>query len=124
MERILFIGIAGLAGTLARYGLSEWVDSKLGFTFPYGTLLVNLAGCLAAGFLFQSLTERYLVDPVVRVAGLAGFLGGFTTFSAYALQTFVFLRNEQLWLAAIIMLASNLGGLVMVWIGYSVSKAM
>jgi CrcB protein len=55
---------------------------------------------------------------------LAGFLGGFTTFSAYALQTFVFLRNEQLWLAAIIMLASNLGGLVMVWIGYSVSKAM
>lgn len=124
MERILSIGIAGLAGTLARYGLSEWVDAKFGFTFPLGTLAVNLAGCLAAGFAFHSLTERYVVDPLIRASVLAGFLGGFTTFSAYALQSFILLRNGQVLIATINMVASNLVGFVMVWAGYNLSKAI
>src|SRR5207249_7243706 len=53
MYRIFLVGVAGFAGTLARYWLSGWADERLGMTFPIGTLVVNLVGCLAVGFLFM-----------------------------------------------------------------------
>ena len=69
MYRIVLVGIAGLAGTLARYWLSGWADERWGMTFPVGTMIVNLLGCLAMGFLFQATAEKFLVDPIVRTAG-------------------------------------------------------
>src|SRR4051812_48740524 len=110
MERILFIGFAGLLGTLSRYWLSGWIDTKFGQSFPVGTLAVNLAGCLFAGFLFHSLTERYLVDPVLRASVLVGFLGGFTTFSSYAIQSLTLMRDGEVFLATMNILLSNAGG--------------
>src|SRR6266567_3876 len=112
MQRIVLIGIAGLAGTLARYSLSGIVARRFGETFPMGTLVVNVIGCFLAGFLFYLLQERFLVNDLVRTAIMIGFLGGFTTFSSFGLQTFTLLRNGEMGLATMNVLVSNVAGLL------------
>ena len=124
MERLLAVGFGGLGGTLCRYLLSGWVARRYGESFPAGTLVVNLTGCLLIGFLYHLLEERLLIDPILRTGILLGFLGAFTTFSSYGLQTFTLLRDgEFLWSGAYI-LASNLGGLALVWIGYMLARTL
>jgi fluoride exporter len=124
MYKILLIGFAGLVGTLARYWLSGWGDQWWGGTFPFGTFIVNAIGCLLMGFLFQVTQEKYLVDPVVRAVVLVGFLGGFTTFSSFAIQSFNLLRDGELFLAGANILLSNAVGLFLVWVGYAISRAL
>ncbi len=124
MQRILLVGFAGLVGTLARFWFSGWADQKWGSAFPVGTLMVNLVGCVLVGFLFNTLQERYLVDPVIRTAILVGFLGGFTTFSSYGLQTFNLLRDGEMFYAAMNIIVSNVAGLACVWAGYSLSRSL
>jgi fluoride exporter len=65
------------------------------------------------------LEERFLIDPLWRVGLLIGFLGGFTTFSSYGLQTFSLLKQGEVFSATANVLASNLAGLALVWLGYS-----
>jgi fluoride exporter len=124
MYKILLIGIAGLLGTLARYYLSGWADEWWGGTFPFGTLIVNALGCLAIGFLFHATEEKYLIDPAVRSAVLVGFLGGFTTFSSFAVQSFTLLRGGEIFLAGVNILVSNIAGVILVWLGYALSRAV
>jgi len=122
MQRLIFIGLAGFAGTLIRYWLSEWTARRFGETFPTGTLVVNLIGCFLAGLLFCLMFDRYLVSPTVRTVILIGLLGGFTTFSSFGLQTFTLLRDGEMGLAFFNIAISNVGGLLMVWVGYSLAK--
>jgi CrcB protein len=122
MQRIVLIGIAGLAGTLARYSLSGIVARRFGETFPMGTLIVNVIGCFLAGFLFYLIQERFLVNDVVRMAIMIGFLGGFTTFSSFGLQTFTLLKDGEFGLATTNVLVSNVLGLFSVWLGYSLAR--
>jgi CrcB protein len=124
MYRIFLVGAAGFLGTLARYWLSGWADQRWGATFPVGTLLVNLMGCLAVGFLFHVTEEKYLIDPLARSAVLVGFLGGFTTFSSYGVQTVNLLRDGEVFLAGVNVIASNVLGLTLVWVGYALSKML
>jgi CrcB protein len=124
MYKITLIALAGLIGTLSRYWLSGWGDQWWGGTFPFGTFIVNACGCLAIGFLFHVTEEKYLVDPAVRSAVLVGFLGGFTTFSSYAVQSFNLLRDGELFLAGANVILSNAVGLVLVWIGYAFSRML
>ena|SRR2546423_14031537 len=124
MWRILFIGLAGLLGTLGRYWVSGLAARRFGETFPVGTLLVNIVGCFLAGFLFYLMQERFLVNQTVRTAVMIGFLGGFTTFSSFGLQTFTLLRDSEFGFAALNIVVSNLVGLLMVWIGYTLARAL
>ena len=124
MQRLIFIGLAGGAGTLLRYWLSEVTAKRLGETFPTGTLIVNLVGCFFAGLLFCLMFDRYLVNPTVRTVVLIGLLGGFTTFSSFGLQTFTLLREGEMGLAVFNMALSNAGGLLLVWVGYSIAKIL
>src|SRR5262249_57118352 len=123
MYKIFLIGIAGLVGTLARYWLSGWGDRWWGGSFPFGTMIVNLTGCLAIGFLFHATEEKYLIDPVVRSAVLVGFLGGFTTFSSFAVQSFNLLRDGEVFLASVNILVSNVAGFFFVWGCFLISCA-
>jgi CrcB protein len=122
MQKTILIGLAGLIGTVLRYWLSVVVARQYGETFPWGTLAVNLIGCLAAGVMFGLTEERFLVSDTVRAVILIGLLGGFTTFSAYGLQTFALLRDGQIGLALLNVGSSNILGLFLVWIGYVLSR--
>ena len=123
MHKLVWIALGGLLGTLCRFALSTWVDERSHSLFPYGTLVVNLAGCFAAGFLFP-LLEQAAVTPELRLAVFSGFLGGFTTFSAYGLQTVALANGGLSSMAALNVLVSNVAGLVMVWVGGSLSRSI
>lgn len=124
MFRTILVGIAGLAGTLLRYWLSGFVARRYGETFPVGTMVVNVLGCLIAGAVFNLTEERFLVNPTLRTVILIGLLGGFTTFSSYGLQTFTLLRDREFGLATLNIVVSNVLGLLMVWVGYGLVKAL
>ena len=124
MGRLLLIGFAGFIGTLGRYWLSGIVARRYGETFPFGTLTVNLVGCFIVGLLFYLMQERYLVNENVRSIVLIGLIGGFTTFSSLGLQTFTLLRDNEIALAALNIIASNVLGLLLVWAGYTLGKAL
>ena len=122
MQRLIYIGLAGGVGTLMRYGLTEWTTRRFGETFPTGTLVVNLLGCFLAGLLFYLMFDRYPVSATLRTVVFVGLLGGFTTFSAFGLQTFTLLRDGELGLAFLNIGVSNVAGLLMVWVGYSLAR--
>lgn len=123
MHKLVLIALGGLLGTLCRYGISLWVDQRTHSPFPYGTMVVNLAGCFVAGLLFP-LLENAAVPPELRLAVFVGFLGGFTTFSAYGIQTVALANDGMLTLAILNVVASNAAGLLMVWIGSSLSRSV
>ena len=122
MQKVLLIGLAGLVGTVGRYALSGVIARRFGETFPAGTLVVNIIGCFLAGLLFYLLQERDLVSPTMRTVVMIGFLGGFTTFSSFGLQTFTLLRDGEFWFATLNIIGSNFLGLLMVWAGYTLGK--
>jgi CrcB protein len=122
--RILLIGSAGLAGTLCRYALAGAVERRYGEAFPFGTLAVNLLGCLVAGLLFCIFEGRYALGETARAAVFVGLLGGFTTFSAYGLQTFAMLRGGEFRVAALYVVASNLLGVLSVFAGYALGRLL
>jgi len=124
MLRVISIGLAGLAGTLARYWLSGLIARRFGETFPTGTLVVNVVGCFLAGFLAYSLFERFLVSETSRTMVMIGFLGGFTTFSSFGLQSFNLLRDGEVTLALLNIGLSNIAGLLMIWLGFTVAKIL
>lgn len=87
MNQLLAIAAGGAIGAVLRYSVSGWVHAWLGRGFPYGTLLVNVLGSLLMGLLMVLLTERLSLGPEWRAAILVGLLGGFTTFSAFSMET-------------------------------------
>jgi CrcB protein len=95
MKHLLAIGVGGAAGSLLRYWLSSWVHTFAGRGFPYGTLAVNVVGCLAIGFLFVLFLERFADSAVWRAALLIGVLGGFTTFSTFSIETFSLIESGE-----------------------------
>lgn len=99
MGQVLAIGIGGAIGSVLRFWLSTWVHSLAGRGFPYGTLAVNVLGCLAMGFLFVLLVERVSDNPLLRAGLLIGVLGGFTTFSSFSIET-LNLIEQGAWLEA------------------------
>lgn len=124
MNKLLLTGLAGMCGTLLRYWMSGWVARRFGETFPLGTLIVNVVGCFLIGFLFYVLYERFLTSDTLRTVLFIGFLGGFTTFSSFGLQTFTLVRDGEFGLAALNVGVSNFAGLLMVWVGYTLAKVL
>ncbi|MBE9114772.1 fluoride efflux transporter CrcB [Lusitaniella coriacea LEGE 07157] len=114
----LAIGLGAIAGALSRFYLNLWIGRVLGITFPYGTFLINLSGCLAMGFFFTTVTERiFPISPDVQLLVAVGFLGSYTTFSTYSLDTVNLARGEQFFKAALYWIASSLGGLLCLYLG-------
>ena len=101
---LVFLG--GGLGAAARYGLQGLVYRMMRTTFPYGTLVVNISGCVLIGFLMTALEERFLVNPAIRVFLTIGILGGFTTFSSFSFETIALLRDGELLLGGLNVLAS------------------
>jgi CrcB protein len=123
MTNILLVGMGGFIGSVARYLLSGWVYRFLNNPwFPYGTLVVNVVGCLLIGLLAGLAESRQIFSGEVRLFLLIGMLGGFTTFSTFGYETFALLRDGQF-----LAMAANVGaqvvfGLLAVWLGYVLSR--
>ena len=97
--KIFLIALFGAIGTLARYGLQGVVQMRMGGSFPYGTLLVNLSGCFLLGLIGQLMLNRMLVSADMRMAIAVGFFGGYTTFSSFGWETAKMLEDGE-WLRA------------------------
>ena len=114
---VITLAVAGAVGTLLRYGLAAWIGRAAGDGFPWGTCAVNLLGCLAIGAL-AAWVDRNALPPGLRLALTVGLLGGFTTFSAFGLETFRLIEGTRWGLAASYVGVTNIAGLAAVWIGY------
>ncbi len=91
----IFLVIGGVAGTVCRYVLSGFVYETAGANFPYGTLAVNLLGCLVIGFLSALSDDKFILGPEMKVLWMAGFCGAFTTFSTLMLETANLLKEGE-----------------------------
>jgi len=104
--KIFLIALFGAIGTLARYGLQGVVQIRMGGTYPYGTLLINLTGCLLLGFIGQLTLNRMLISSELRIAIAVGFFGGYTTFSSFGWETAKMLEDGE-WLRATTYVAAS-----------------
>lgn len=111
MLQYLWIGLGGFIGANARYLLQQWATNQWGSDFPYGTLLANVSGSFAIAFFLTLVTGRLTVAPEVRLFVAVGFLGGFTTFSSFAYETFRLAGQSGGWAAILNFMSNNvLGG--------------
>ena len=117
MMKLVFIASGGAVGAVVRYGVSGWVQNAAQGAFPWGTLCVNVAGSLLIG-LFWGLSELTSLSPAVRLFFAIGFLGSFTTFSTFSLETFSLLRDRETMLALTNIGLNNVLSLACVFAGY------
>jgi fluoride exporter len=115
---LFLIGIGGFIGTVLRYSLSGWIQQAMkNASLPYGTLVVNLTGCFAVGFI-SYLSENYGLFPgIQRQCVLVGILGGFTTFSTFMNESLHLALDEETFLMFINIIFHIFFGLLAVWLG-------
>ena len=118
MRDFVVVSIGAIFGANARYILSRFAAKMLGPVFPYGTLFVNILGCLVAGILAAVFTSRFTIRQDYQLALAVGFLGGFTTFSAFGLQSFELLSSGQIPKALFYVASSIVFGILAVFLGY------
>jgi fluoride exporter len=121
MLRFLFIAAGGAIGTVARYVVSGLDYKYPAGVFPISTLVVNLSGSLIIGLLW-GLTDRFPVSPNVRLFLFIGILGGYTTFSAFGLESFNLLKDGEYRIALMNILITNALGVAFVFAGYCISR--
>lgn len=117
IKQILLVGAGGAAGSILRFLTSVYVTRGESFAFPLATFLVNIIGCFAIGLFVNIIPMGNL-----RILLVAGFCGGFTTFSAFANETLTLFNNNQTTLAFVYILASCILGVCAVWLGMSITK--
>lgn len=117
MVTALYIALAGALGSLARYGAGAGMQRLVGTRFPYGTLLVNVAGSFLIGLFMALFAARGQLDSRARLAITIGFLGGFTTYSSFALETISLIERRSTGLAALYVGGTLLTGAVACWAG-------
>lgn len=124
MRTAALVGIAGAIGTMARYGLDGMISRRFPGAFPLGTFVINVTGSLLVGFVFTVLTERFMVPPATRSALTIGFLGAYTTFSTLSLETVRLIEDGAHLIAAASALGGLAAGLLAVYVGVVVGRAV
>lgn len=120
----LWIGLGGFLGANMRYLVQQWAAGRWGADFPYGTMIANVSGSFIIAIFITLVTERLLVSPEMRLFVAVGFLGGFTTFSSFSLETFMLLRNSGWWAAGLNFFGNTVLGLIGVILGILVAQLL
>lgn len=124
MMRYLLIAVGAALGANARYLVGTWAGGRFGADFPYGTIIVNVTGSLALGGLLMFVTERLRLSSEMRLVLVVGFLGSYTTFSSYAVESIIMLRQGNIWPAVLSIVGNNLLGLVCAATGLLVAQRL
>ncbi len=123
-QKLIWLALAGGAGTLARYGLVGFVQKMNNASFPWGTLVVNFLGCFVAGLLWTLFETRLPVSHEVKILVLVGFMGAFTTFSAFILETGQLAKSLDMTYAVANILLQNVLGLLALIAGIGLGRAV
>lgn len=120
---VLFVGAGSFLGGVARYLLSRLIQSHVASGFPWGTMTVNVAGCLLIGLLYGCMERAGWMNPELRLFLTVGFCGGFTTFSTFIYENYILLGGGHFLLFAFYSIFSFALGLLAVYLGISIVKA-
>jgi len=121
-QKLLLLALAGGLGTLSRFALTGFVHRVNGVSFPWGTMTVNLAGCLLTGFLWSLFESRWPVSGETRTIVFLGFMGAFTTFSTFIFESGEMLRTSEWMHAALNLGLQNGFGLAALFAGMAIGR--
>lgn len=123
MREVVLVGVGGALGAALRYIAGGWVHRLVpAGAFPWGTLAVNVVGCLAVGVLAGLAEGRGLLGPALRLFLLIGLLGGFTTYSTFAFETVALSRDAEVARAGANVVAHLVAGLGTAWLGLTLAR--
>ncbi|MCA2408089.1 fluoride efflux transporter CrcB [Rhizobium leguminosarum bv. viciae 248] len=124
MIQALLVAVGGAIGSLLRYYVGQWALRLMGPAFPWGTLAVNVVGCFVIGVFAELIARKFNASVELRLLSITGFLGGFTTFSAFSLDAIsLFERGEAV--AGGIYIAASVGlSMAAVMTGLAVMRAV
>ena len=124
IRQMLIVAAGGALGSVARYRLSGWVlQHAIDWRFPLGTFVVNVVGCLVVGILAGLAVKEDFFSTDLRLLLFTGMMGGFTTFSAFGLETFYLLRRGEYWVAGGNMVLSVTVGMLALYAGFQLIAA-
>lgn len=124
MTSALLVALGGAIGAVSRYLVSGWALHHAGdWRFPIGTFAVNVMGCFLVGLLAGLVVKHDLFSADARLFLFTGVAGGFTTFSAFGLETFYLLRRDEVFIAGGYVVASVVVGLLVLWLGFCAISA-
>lgn len=119
------VGLGGAMGAMCRFLVYEGcIGTVKNSSLPLGTITVNVLGCFIIGLLGGIADTRQIFPPEIRLLIFTGFLGGFTTFSTFGFELFLYMRNGQIGLALLNGVIQLSAGLLFVWAGFGLSKAL
>ena len=124
MRLIWYVALGGAIGSAARYVIGLSVQSRTGFDFPVGTLLVNLTGCVLLGFLVRYALATPAVSPELRVLLTTGLCGGYTTFSTFGYETVALIEDGDWRRAALYVGLSVVGSFVAILLGMAGARQL
>jgi CrcB protein len=122
VTRYLLVGLGGGLGSMLRYLVGGYASGRMNARFPYGTFLVNCTGCFLIGLVVAILAERTDLSPNWKYLIPIGFIGGYTTFSSFELETFRSVENGEMLIAGLNVSLSVVIGFIGVWLGMIAGK--
>jgi fluoride exporter len=122
MKQILFVGLGGAAGSILRFLTNVFVTRFYSASFPLATFMVNIAGCFLAGLFFGLIVQENTSNQNLKFLLITGFCGGFTTFSAFALENVNLLSSDNMTTAVLYITASIVAGLLALWLGLAIAR--